>query len=315
MPRALASSGVDRDARLALAAHEHRLRREGRVQEVVRGRRDEREREALGERRRARRALARRDVAGQRVDALGGELVGDQLAAARGGREAALGERQVGIRHAQAHRRLALEPLEGDPGHARVVPVERLARHLLVRLAQARVVEPHARGEAAEELGVRERLAERRDRRAAEADVEVPVGLVDVVVLERRGGRQQQVGEVRGVGLELLVDDREQVLAREAARGPTPARARRRRGSSCRRRAPSRAARAPRPSRMRPSWLMLSVRVPGRIEVGPLERPRCSPGRRPRSRAARRRPRRARRRPRRAGRRSCAPPSRRRRGG
>jgi hypothetical protein len=45
-----------------------------------------------------------------------------------------------------------------------VVPPKGLPRHLLVALAQAGVIEAHAGGEAAEELGVRRRLAEGRDR-------------------------------------------------------------------------------------------------------------------------------------------------------
>ena len=64
------------------------------------------------------------------------------------------------------------------------------------------------------------RLAERRDGRAVEAQVEVAVGLVDVVLLERRGRGQHDVGVVDGVGLEELVHDGEQVLAREARRAP-----------------------------------------------------------------------------------------------
>ena len=66
-------------------------------------------------------------------------------------------------------------------------------------------------------------LAQRRDGGPAQAQVEVAVGLVDVVVLERGGRGQDDVGEVHGVGLEQVVDDGEQVLAREALRAPSPA--------------------------------------------------------------------------------------------
>ena len=48
MPRAAASLGVDGEGRLALAADEGRLRGEGGVQEVMRGRRDEGERDTAG---------------------------------------------------------------------------------------------------------------------------------------------------------------------------------------------------------------------------------------------------------------------------
>ena len=56
---------------------------------------------------------------------------------------------------------------------------------------------------------------------------------------------QHEVGVVRGVGQDLLVHDREEVLAREAlaARGSSSGRPRP--GSSCTRRAPSPAARGP----------------------------------------------------------------------
>ena len=76
--------------------------------------------------------------------------------------------------------------------------------------------EPHALGQAPEDLGVGQRLAERRDRRAAQAEVELAVRLVDVERLQGRRRRQHDVGVVDRVGREELVDDREQVLAREA---------------------------------------------------------------------------------------------------
>jgi len=41
-----------------------------------------------------------------------------------------------------------------------MVPLEGLPGHLLVRVAQARVVEAHAGSQPAEQLGVRHRLAE-----------------------------------------------------------------------------------------------------------------------------------------------------------
>ena len=60
------------------------------------------------------------------------------------------------------------------------------------------------------------RFAEGRDGRLAEAQVEVAVGLVEVVVLEGGGRGQHDVREVDGVGGEEVVHDREQVLAGEA---------------------------------------------------------------------------------------------------
>jgi hypothetical protein len=77
-------------------------------------------------------------------------------------------------------------------------------------------VESHRRGEAAEDLRVRQRLAERRDRAAVVHQVEVAVRLVHVVVLELRRRGQQHVGVVGGVGLEVLEDDGEEIVAAQS---------------------------------------------------------------------------------------------------
>ena len=269
MPRGAASSGWIVTLALALAPHEERLRREGGVQEVVRGRRDEGERIAPRELGRARRPLARRHVARDGVVPLRAEPLATRSShfpEGVGKPPSAKGTHGSGtLRRTEPSRSSRSKVIPAMWGWSQS---KACARHLLVALAQARVVEAHARGEPAEQLRVRQRLAERRDRRPAEADVEVAVGLVDVVVLEGRRGRQHDVGEVDGVGLEQLVDDDEEVLAREARGAPRPARAPPRPGSSCRRRAPSRAGRASRRSGSRPSWLMLSVRVPGGTRSG-----------------------------------------------
>ncbi len=139
-----------------------------------------------------------------------------QLALARRGGEAALRERRPALGHRQPQAALALQPLEGHALQVGVVPLQGRARHLLVALAQGRVLEAHPRCQAPEELGVRQALAQRLDGRAREAQAEVAVGLVQVVVLEGGGGRQQHVGEVGRVGLEQVVHDHEQVFAQEA---------------------------------------------------------------------------------------------------
>jgi hypothetical protein len=74
-----------------------------------------------------------------------------------------------------------------------------------------------AAGQAAEDLGVRQALAGRGDRRLVPAEVEVAVRVVQVGVLGLHRARQQQVGVVGGVRLEVVDDDREEVLAREPA--------------------------------------------------------------------------------------------------
>ena len=75
----------------------------------------------------------------------------------------------------------------------------------------------------AEHLGVRFRLARRRDRGLVNLDVEVAVRAVNVEVFQlgRRG--QQDVGVICRVGLELLVDDREKVFAAQPAHPPVAA--------------------------------------------------------------------------------------------
>jgi hypothetical protein len=69
---------------------------------------------------------------------------------------------------------------------------------------------------AAEDLRVRQRLAERLDRAGVEHHVRVAVRLVQVLVLELRRRGQQHVGVVGGVGLEVLEDDGEEILAAQA---------------------------------------------------------------------------------------------------
>src|SRR6185295_5113719 len=80
--------GVNVEERLALAAHQRWLGGEGGVQEMVRGRRDEREGKAPGALGRAAWTLAGRDV------------VREQLAFPRGRRELPFRERQQRVGHA-----------------------------------------------------------------------------------------------------------------------------------------------------------------------------------------------------------------------
>ena len=65
-------------------------------------------------------------------------------------------------------------------------------------------------------FGVRLCFAERCDRRVVRERVQVSVRAVDVDLLELRGRRQQDVGVVGGVGLEDLVHDAEEIVARES---------------------------------------------------------------------------------------------------
>ena len=98
----------------------------------------------------------------------------------------------------------------------RVIRQERVARHLLVAFAEARLVEAHARGEQAEYLGIGLGLAQRRNGGVVGQRVKVPVGGMDIHVLELGRRRKHDVGVVRGVGQENVVHDAEKVLTREA---------------------------------------------------------------------------------------------------
>jgi hypothetical protein len=74
-----------------------------------------------------------------------------------------------------------------------------------------------SRRDPPEDLAVRQRLADRRDRRTVEGHVVVAVREMQVPVLELRRRRQHDVGPVRGVGEEVLQHDGEQILARQPA--------------------------------------------------------------------------------------------------
>ena len=75
----------------------------------------------------------------------------------------------------------------------------------------------------------------RRDDRRAVEHPHRAVAAAQLAVLEERGRRQHDVGELRGVGHHLLVDDDEQVVARELLDHARADRARSRPGCSCRR--------------------------------------------------------------------------------
>ena len=145
----------------------------------------------------------------------------------------------------------ALQRLPVEVARARVVAPERLARDVLVGVAEARLGESHARCQPAEHFGVGQRFAQRRDRRVVGQRVQVAVRAVDVDLLELRRGGQQDVGEVGGIGLEDLVHDAEQVLAREARAHLARLRRDRDRIASCRRRSRGPADRARRAAHRR----------------------------------------------------------------
>ena len=175
--------------------------------------------------------LGRRREAGQGVEAEGGGPPGMELQLSRWRREP-VGERQVGPRQVEAHPALLPQLLQGDAGERRMVRIEDRPRQVLVAVVQAGFVQPHRPRQPAEDLRVRQTLARRRDGGLVPLQVHVAVGVVEVGVFRLHGRRQHDVGVVDGVGGEVLDDDGEQVLAREAApQRPLPGRARRRVGA------------------------------------------------------------------------------------
>ena len=74
-----------------------------------------------------------------------------------------------------------------------------------------------ASSERGDHLVIRAAALGRVDHLGGELQVLMASGGVDVVVLQKHGGGQDDVGVARGVGHELLVDAGEQVIARKAA--------------------------------------------------------------------------------------------------
>ena len=87
-------------------------------------------------------------------------------------------------------------------------------RHVVVE--QTLVGETHRASDAAEEFGVADRLADGLDGLLVPAEPQVTPGEVHVDRLDLGGGRQHDVGVAGGVGEELFVHDREQVVAGHA---------------------------------------------------------------------------------------------------
>src|SRR5262249_8506182 len=101
----------------------------------------------------------------QRIVAGLGERGRMKFAFARRRPEPAVGEWRVRFRHVEAYESARLDRVPVETASERMVLLERMTRNRLVVFSEARVVEAHPRGERAEDVGVRPRLAERRDRR------------------------------------------------------------------------------------------------------------------------------------------------------
>ena len=78
-------------------------------------------------------------------------------------------------------------------------------------------VDTDAPRELGEHLRIGSRLADRLDDRLDELQCAEPVAVRDVVMLQERRGRQNDVGPVGRVGHHLVENDGEQVIARQPA--------------------------------------------------------------------------------------------------
>ncbi len=92
---------------------------------------------------------------------------------------------------------------------------------LVVRLPERRLVKTHPGGELAEDLAVRQRFAERIDRRIVREHVKVPIRFVHIDMLELSRRRQNEIGVIGRVGLKVLQHDGEKVFTLEACRDLT----------------------------------------------------------------------------------------------
>ncbi len=84
-------------------------------------------------------------------------------------------------------------------------------------MAKAGCSAPTPPGERGDHLVIRAAPGRRVDRLRRELEMLVAAGGVEVVVLEKHGRRQHDVGVPRGVGQKLLVHADEQIVARKAA--------------------------------------------------------------------------------------------------
>jgi len=94
---------------------------------------------------------------------------------------------------------------------------ESLADHLFRRVAEAGLGEAHALGKLAKKPDVGARFPERLNGLAGKLGVVVTVGALNVGVFEEGGCWKDEIGIVRAIREEKVVDNREKIGAREAA--------------------------------------------------------------------------------------------------
>ena len=89
------------------------------------------------------------------------------------------------------------------------------AAQCFVIIVKARLGKAHVPGQFAKDLGVGFGLAQRRDGRAVEQHIGMPIAQMHIPMLQLGGGRQEVVGIVGGVSLKMFQHHSEQVFARK----------------------------------------------------------------------------------------------------
>src|SRR5581483_5009982 len=118
-------------------------------------------------------------------------------------------EGQKGIADFQADRVFCIELFQRDPRDQRILGVQQSPNHVVFRVAETRLVETHARGQPPENLHIWQTFSWSRQSGAGQLQVEVAVCVVEIRVFEERRHRQNDIGEIRGVRLELLQNNGE----------------------------------------------------------------------------------------------------------
>src|SRR5581483_2907413 len=89
--------------------------------------------------------------------------------------------------------------------------------HVIDRIAETLVVEPHALGQFTEKLNVRPAFTKRLDRLIRNLQIVMPVRALQFFVLEEGGRGKNDVSVVGGISEELFVHNRKQIGAKQAA--------------------------------------------------------------------------------------------------
>ena len=195
---------VDFQQRLAFRGAQAGHVDEAGVEEVARRWRDHGQR--IGRRRTS--GLVIGDIARQAIQPLGRQPFAEELAAAGRCGEPTFGKRcRIQPQGAEALRQQLVE--------VHLVTVG-LAAQRFVLVQEAGLVKTHTCCQCPEDTRVGPRLSHRRNGRAVQQHIGVPIGHMDVPVLQLGGGGQDVVGIVGGVGLEVFQHHGEQVFACEA---------------------------------------------------------------------------------------------------